>query len=197
MLSFKEVDPSVLGSKYKKIQASPVEKKTIDDISDEMDVKIPKTWEETTVMEPIPCIVEKEPKVKYVEVEEPKEAEDIYEKTKSSPAIVRYEGMDRELKDIPNQKVKSDAGKPKLSLVPPQIIFEIAKVREYGNNKYPDGGTDNWKQVEPERYRDAAFRHLLSYIQDPDGVDEESGISHLSHLACNIAFLCELERKGK
>lgn len=188
MLSFKEVDPSVLGSKYRKIQASPVEKKTIDDISD-VDVKIPKTWEETTVMEPAPCIIEEEPEVKYVEVEEPKEVE-LHDKTSVHPSIMKPV-------DIPNQKVKSDAGKPKLSLVPPQIIFEIAKVREYGNNKYPDGGTDNWKQVEPERYRDAAFRHLLSYIQDPDGVDEESGISHLSHLACNIAFLCELERKDK
>lgn len=26
-----------------------------------------------------------------------------------------------------------------------------------------------------------------------DYVDEESGIEHLAHLACNIAFLCELE----
>lgn len=192
MLSFKEVDPSVLGSKYRKIQASPVEKKTIDDISDE-DVKIPKTWEGTTVMEPAPLTFnyeeEKKPEVKYVEVEEPKEVE-LHDKTSVHPSIMKPV-------DIPNQKVKSDFGKPKLSLVPPQIIFEIAKVREYGNNKYPDGGTDNWKQVEPERYRDAAFRHLLSYIQDPDGVDEESGISHLSHLACNIAFLCELERKDK
>ena len=28
---------------------------------------------------------------------------------------------------------KHDAGKPRLSLVPPQIIFDIAQVREYGN----------------------------------------------------------------
>lgn len=91
------------------------------------------------------------------------------------------------------QKKKADAGKPKLSLVPVKIIFDIAKIREYGNAKYPDGGPDNWKQVDPERYRDAAFRHFLEYIRDPQGVDEESGMKHLWHVACNIAFLCELE----
>lgn len=95
-----------------------------------------------------------------------------------------------------DQLVKSDAGKPKLTLVPRQIIYDIAEVREYGNHKYPDGGPDNWKQVEVQRYRDAAFRHFLLYLDDPSGVDEESGISHLSHLACNIAFLCELEVRG-
>lgn len=94
-----------------------------------------------------------------------------------------------------NQKAKADAGKPRLTLVPTQIIFDIAKVREYGNNKYPEGGPDNWKQVEIQRYRDAAFRHFIAYLNDPTGVDEESGLSHLSHLACNIAFLCEMEKE--
>ena len=93
-----------------------------------------------------------------------------------------------------NQTIKADAGKPKLTLVPQQIIYAIAAIREYGNRKYPEGGPDNWKGVEPERYRDAAFRHLLAYIRDPEGTDEESGLPHLWHLACNIAFLCELEK---
>lgn len=94
-----------------------------------------------------------------------------------------------------DQKAKADAGKPKLTLVPHQIIYDIARVREYGNAKYPEGGPDNWKQVDIQRYRDALFRHLLLYLDDPKGVDEESGISHLSHLACNCAFLCELEER--
>lgn len=96
-----------------------------------------------------------------------------------------------------DQTIKADAGKARLSLVPPAIIYDIARIREYGNNKYPEGGPDNWKQVEPERYRDAAFRHLLAYIQDPNGIDEESGLKHLWHLACNIAFLCQLEQENK
>lgn len=92
----------------------------------------------------------------------------------------------------PNQEAKADAGKLQLTLVPRQIIKDIAEVRMYGNAKYHD--PENWKTVEKERYRDAAFRHFLAYLDDPDGVDEESGIKHLKHLACNIAFLCEMEK---
>lgn len=92
-----------------------------------------------------------------------------------------------------DQSAKADAGKPKLTLVPQQIIWDIAKIREYGNKKY--GDPNNWKKVEIERYRDAAYRHFLLYLENPDSVDEESGLKHLWHLACNIAFLCEMEAK--
>jgi len=91
----------------------------------------------------------------------------------------------------PDQTAKADAGKARLSLVPTRIIFDIARIREYGNQKYHD--PDNWKTVEIERYRDAAFRHLLAYIDNPRGVDDESGLPHLWHLACNVAFLCDME----
>ena len=96
-----------------------------------------------------------------------------------------------------NQTAKADAGKPQLTLVPRRIIWAIARVREYGCKKYPEGGVDNWKQVEKERYRDAMMRHILQYLDDPDGVDEESGLPHLWHLATNCAFLCEMERGSK
>ena len=87
---------------------------------------------------------------------------------------------------------KSDAGKPRISLVPTQIIRDIAAVREYGTNKY--GSADNWKNVEEQRYIDALLRHTLAYMDDPHGTDAESGLPHLSHIACNVAFLCEMRR---
>lgn len=93
-----------------------------------------------------------------------------------------------------DQTIKADAGKLQLTLVPRQIIRDIAEVRMYGNQKYPEGGPDNWKQVEPQRYRDAMFRHMMEYLDDPDGVDAESGLPHLWHLCTNCAFLCELEK---
>ena len=91
-----------------------------------------------------------------------------------------------------NQSAKADEGKPRLTLVPRKVIWAIAPIREYGTKKYKD--PDNWMDVDPERYRDAAFRHFMAYLDDPNGVDKESGLPHLWHLACNIAFLCELER---
>lgn len=100
----------------------------------------------------------------------------------------RYEPLDSDL----SQTAKADAGRPRLTLVPRAIIWAIARIREYGNRKYKD--PDSWKQVEPEWYRDAAYRHFLAYLDDPHGVDEDSGLPHLWHLACNIAFLCEMEK---
>lgn len=92
-----------------------------------------------------------------------------------------------------DQTAKRDAGKIRPTLVPRQIIRAIAAVRGYGVEKYPTGGADNWKRVEPERFRDAAFRHFLSYLDDPKGVDSESGLPHLWHCCCNLAFLVEVE----
>lgn len=94
-----------------------------------------------------------------------------------------------------NQNAKADSGKLQLTMVPRGIIRAIAKIRMYGNAKY--GDPDNWKTVEIERYRDAAFRHFLAYLDDPHGVDEESGLPHLWHLDCNLAFLTELENIQK
>ena len=95
---------------------------------------------------------------------------------------------------VNDQTAKHDEGKARLSLVPAEIIFDIARIREYGNAKY--GDPENWRQVEVERYRDAAFRHLLAYLQEPHGKDAESGLPHLWHLACNVAFLCEMEKSA-
>ena len=92
-----------------------------------------------------------------------------------------------------NQTVKHDKGKLQLTLVPREIIRDIARVRMYGVEKYTD--PDNWRKVEVERYRDALMRHTLDYLDDPDGVDVESGLSHLAHIACNVAFLCELKKE--
>lgn len=90
-----------------------------------------------------------------------------------------------------DQTAKADAGKLRLTLVPRKIIRDIAMARMYGTEKY--GDPENWRRVETERYKDAAFRHFLAYLDDPRGKDEESGLPHLWHLACNVAFLCELE----
>ena len=94
-----------------------------------------------------------------------------------------------------DQTAKADAGKIRPTLVPTQLIRDVAEVREYGNRKYHD--PNNWKQVEIQRYRDALCRHLLAYIDDPKSVDEESGITHYKHMACNMAFICALEKEGK
>lgn len=112
---------------------------------------------------------------------------------KNDPSYKDYEFI--EVSDLMHT-YKDTKGKPKPSLVPPQIIFDISEVREYGNKKYPEGGKDNWKKVDIDDYKDALLRHTLKYLQDPKSKDEESGIEHYKHMACNIAFICEMEREN-
>ena len=92
-----------------------------------------------------------------------------------------------------DQSIKEDEGKPKLSLCPQGIIHEIARVREFGNKKYPE---DSWKEVEERRYLDAALRHMSSMVSEGlDSKADDSGLMHVSHAACNLAFIIELINK--
>lgn len=99
---------------------------------------------------------------------------------------------EEEVSDKPGQ-AKADAGKPRPTLVPVSLINAVTAIREYGTAKYHD--PDNWRQVEPQRYRDALYRHWLAYLGGEQN-DQESGYPHLWHLACNVAFLIELEGRG-
>ena len=89
-----------------------------------------------------------------------------------------------------SQSAKADSGKPILSYVPTEVIYEIEKVRSFGVKKYKD--PDNWKQVEMERYHEALLRHTLAIWNDVQARDNESGLLHLSHIATNVAFLLEM-----
>lgn len=89
-----------------------------------------------------------------------------------------------------NQDIKADAGKPQLTLVPTEIIRGIARVREFGCQKYKDA--NGWKNVELERYHNALLRHTLAIWDDLESKDDESGLLHLEHIATNVAFILEL-----
>lgn len=86
--------------------------------------------------------------------------------------------------------LKHDGGKARLDLVPPEIIEVVGVVMTHGAEKYGGG---SYKNVDVKRYRAAMMRHLCKYLKNPQGKDEDSGLPHLWHLACNVAFLCELE----
>jgi hypothetical protein len=90
-----------------------------------------------------------------------------------------------------NEAVKFDAGKPRISLIPPKIIFRLAEIFTYGAEKY---GDHNWKKgLDPIRLYDAAMRHLLAWM-DGESIDE-SGCPHLAHALWNVAIMIEMEEK--
>ena len=87
---------------------------------------------------------------------------------------------------------KYDNGKLQMSLIDPIFIEELAEVLTFGANKY---GPNNWQEVEeaPRRYKDALLRHIVAYLKG-EVLDQESGLDHLAHAACNVMFLMYLER---
>jgi hypothetical protein len=85
---------------------------------------------------------------------------------------------------------KNDQNKPKLSMLPVKSKAEIARVLEFGANKY---GRDNWRKcTDTNRYIDAALRHIDAYI-DGEKLDPESGHNHLAHAICSLMFILEVE----
>lgn len=88
-----------------------------------------------------------------------------------------------------DQKAKTDAGKPIFTWVPPAIIQAIERVRAFGNKKYHD--PDNWRNVSPDRYWQAYLRHTIAAWWDFRKKDKESGLRHIDHCACNLAFIMQ------
>lgn len=108
----------------------------------------------------------------------------------SETAYQEIQEYDLVFTDETDQSKKADANKMRASIIPLDILTAIAAVREYGIEKY--NTVDGWKEVKAVRYYDALFRHMIAMQGNLNAVDEESGLLHLWHVACNAAFLCAL-----
>ncbi len=88
--------------------------------------------------------------------------------------------------------LKYDDNKPRMELLDPYAMAEIAKVMAYGAKKYTkDGvpGEHNWRKgFAWSRLYGAALRHIMSHMNG-DSTDPDTGSSHLAHAACCIMFL--------
>lgn len=87
---------------------------------------------------------------------------------------------------------KLDDGKVRMDLLPPELLFGVAKVLEFGANKYAER---NWeKGMDWGRIFGALMRHMWAWWKG-EKVDPETGYSHLWHAATNIAFLIAYEER--
>lgn len=88
---------------------------------------------------------------------------------------------------------KFDQAKTQWGLLPWDALERVAQVMTYGASKY---GNDNWRGgFKWRRVFSAAMRHLVAWMKGIDN-DEETGISHLAHAACNILFLITFSLEG-
>lgn len=90
---------------------------------------------------------------------------------------------------------KHDTGKRRYSLVPHKAMTQFVDVLTFGAVKY---GDHNWKHVPmlQNRYYDALQRHVAAY-RDGESYDEESGLHHLAHAMCCLAFMMQADIDGE
>lgn len=93
-----------------------------------------------------------------------------------------------------DQSKKFDGGKLRMELIPTSAYIGLGRVLTYGANTY---SPNSWQGVEYERYIGALIRHLVSFIDDPTGRDEESGLLHTEHLLANAVFLNDAVAAGR
>lgn len=97
---------------------------------------------------------------------------------------------------------KLDTGKQQwhliLTYLPEDALHEVARVMEFGAVKY---GYNNWENgMNWSRYLDAAMRHIVKWwrckLAGGSEHDDESGLHHLAHAACDVLFLLAYVLRG-
>lgn len=85
--------------------------------------------------------------------------------------------------------MKYDQEKAPLGLIPPETLFQIAKVFGFGAEKY---GINNWRKDGNStswiRTYSSIQRHLNAWLSGQD-LDPESGQSHLAHATTQLMIL--------
>ena len=88
---------------------------------------------------------------------------------------------------------KLDQGKPRYDLIPPELLEGVAAVLTEGaREKYP---ARNWEGgMRWGKYFAALMRHMWAWWRG-ENLDPETGMSHLHHAACCLAFLIAYESR--
>lgn len=88
---------------------------------------------------------------------------------------------------------KDDQAKVRIDLMPPEAVEAISAVLTFGARKYGDRNWENgmaWGRV-----FGALMRHMWAWWRGEKS-DPETGMSHLWHAGCCIAFLIAYEARG-
>lgn len=90
------------------------------------------------------------------------------------------------------QAVKHDADKAPWDLLPHEAVNGMLQVLAFGRQKYD---AHNWRKgMAWSRFIAAAYRHLTAFLAGDD-IDDESGLPHIDHLMCCVAFLSTYQKQ--
>ena len=105
------------------------------------------------------------------------------------PRVAMLEAMKAvgdELKKPEPKGLKGDADKLRYDLLPLDALEQVTRVLTHGAEKYSPW---NWAQgFAWSRLTAASLRHIFAFMRGQD-LDPETGISHLAHAICCLAFL--------
>lgn len=83
---------------------------------------------------------------------------------------------------------KHDLGKPPISMISRTALEAEAYALAFGAQKYD---AYNWRKgFKWSRLIDSALRHMIAF-NDGEDLDPESGLTHLAHARCCLAFLLD------
>lgn len=133
--------------------------------------------------------VEKESEQQEARINEIIERKPRRGRTKTPTDKVKPKKEEKEIK-----AVRYNQDKTRFDLIPSCFIREIAEVFTFGAKKY---SPNNWKGFTPEQQEEikaSLLRHIYAYLEGEE-LDPESGLSHLAHAGCNLAFLSYFKNK--
>ena len=113
--------------------------------------------------------------------------------------VTVHEGLGVKQSNGLNVAFKFDGGKPRMDLVDPVFLEDLANVLTFGSDKYDESQRvflNNWRQggMRWGQVFASSMRHAWAWWRGED-VDPDSGMLHLSHLAANIMFLHYYSRR--
>ena len=89
--------------------------------------------------------------------------------------------------------LRYDNGKPRVDLIDPDFLLQVGAVLEAGARKYAER---NWeKGMDWNKVYASMLRHMLKW-QAGETNDDETGLHHMAHVACNAMFLLNYYKKG-
>lgn len=92
------------------------------------------------------------------------------------------------------EKYALKKSKPRISLIPPRALLEVAKAFTDGERKY---GMHDYQRAEvsAQEYLDAAGRHWNALLQGED-LAQDSKLNHAAHAAACFLIYLELHIRG-
>lgn len=89
--------------------------------------------------------------------------------------------------------MKKDGDKLDYTLLEWSSLKDLVKLMMFGAKKYK---RDNWKKVEPVRYRQALLRHVAQ-LAEGEWTDSDSGLPHCACIMFNAMVLIWFKNQGK